>query len=378
MLKKSIQSIIIDNAKIILDDNILNKAWLLIENNKIKSFGKGAKPKVSNHKIINVQGGYLSPGFIDLHIHGKIEKISNMQVKTGTTGFLMTLHAGDFKRFAQKIKTAKKTDLSGAACLGFNLEGPFINKDMAGAQPKNFIQAPDIPAMQVLIKQTNNYIKIITFACELKGADKFIKLLKKHAIVPALGHSQATYEQAQKAIDLGAYYATHSFNRMSGISARNPGLSTQVLLNNKLSAEIIADGHHVHPALLKLLVQNKSVDKIVLVTDSVAAMDDKTLKMIAGVYRMEDSALNRACSGAGYTIAGSKLTMLQAVKNMVYLTDVKLESVVKMASANPAGILGLDKRKGKIAKGFDADLVIFDQDFKCKMTIVCGKVVFNR
>ncbi|MBU1087043.1 MAG: N-acetylglucosamine-6-phosphate deacetylase [Candidatus Omnitrophica bacterium] len=378
MLKKSSQSIIIDNAEIILTDKVMDKAWLLIENNKIKSFGQGTKPKILNALRINAQGCYLSPGFIDLHIHGQIDKISNLQVKTGTTGFLMTLHAGDFNCFEKKIKQLKQINLLGAACLGFNLEGPFINKDMAGAQPKHFIQAPDIPGMQALLKQTNNDIKIITFACELKGTDKFIKLLKKHAVVPALGHSNATYEQSLKAIYLGASHATHCFNRMSGISARNPGLSTQVLVNNNLSAEIIADGHHVHPALLKLLVKNKLLEKIVLVTDSVAAMDKRTLKIISGVYRMEDPALNRACSGAGYIIAGSKLTMLQAVKNMVYLTDVKLLSAVQMASANPAGVIGLAQRKGKIANGYDADLVIFDQKFKCWATIVDGQVVFNK
>ncbi len=367
MQKKYAQAILIYNAQIILKERIIAKAWVLIENNKIKNFGQGKKPKSLNTKQINAQGSYLSPGFIDLHIHGQIEKISAMQARSGTSGFLMTLHAGDFDQFNHKITKAKQADLLGAACLGFNLEGPFINKDMAGAQPKRFIQDPHIPAMQALIKQTGKDIKIITLACELNGAAKFIKLLRKYTIVPALGHSNASYEQAQKAIDLGADYTTHCFNRMSGLTARNPGLIAQVLVNNNLRSEVIADGHHVHPALLKLLVKNKPLEKIVLVTDSVAAMDNNTLKMIAGVYRMED-----------YTIAGSKLTMLQAVKNMVYLTDIKLEDAVKMASANPAQIIGLGKKKGQIKKGFDADLIIFDQNFKCKFTMVKGSIVFDK
>ncbi|MFH1063157.1 MAG: N-acetylglucosamine-6-phosphate deacetylase [Candidatus Omnitrophota bacterium] len=366
-MAENFKSILIDNAKIIFEDKVLAKSWLLIENNKIKSYGQGTKPRILNLKKINAKGCYLSPGFIDLHIHGQIEKISARQVKTGTTGFLLSLHAGDFNRFSDKIEKAKQADLCGASCLGFHLEGPFINKDMAGAQPQRFIQDPNIRATKALLKQTGKDIKIITFACELKGSNALIKLLKKHSIVPALGHTNATYEQAQKAIDLGASYATHSFNRMSGISSRNPGLITQVLINNGLSAEVIADGHHVHPALLKLLVQNKPADKIVLVTDSVAAMNRQTLKMIAGVYRVED-----------YTIAGSSLTMLQAVKNMVYLTDVKLVDAVKMASLNPAQVIGLSQRKGKINKGFDADLAVFDQDFKCQAAIVAGRIIFNK
>jgi N-acetylglucosamine-6-phosphate deacetylase len=367
MTVKSFSGILIDNARIILAEQILPKAWLLIERDKIKAYGHGAKPKGLNLKTINAQGNYLSPGFIDLHIHGQIEKISLIQAKTGTTGFLLSLHAGDFNRFREKINKAKSSELSGAACLGFHLEGPFINKSMAGAQPRQFIQDPHIPAIKDLIKQTGKDIKIITFACELKGAERFIKLLKKHAIIPALGHSNATYEQAQKAIDLGADYATHSFNRMSGISARNPGLIAQVLMNNKLTAEIIADGYHVHPALLKLLIKNKPLDKIVLATDSVGAMDDQSLKIISGVYRREDQ-----------TIAGSRLTMLQAVKNMVYLTDVKLVEAVKMASLNPAQVIGLSKSKGRISQGFDADLIVFDQEFKCRTAIVQGRIIFNK
>lgn len=366
-MSETFKWILIDNAKIIFTDKIIARAWLLIENGKIKSYGHNKAPRVLNAKKINAQGCYLSPGFIDLHIHGQIEKISAAQVKTGTTGFLQSLHSGDLDQFNQKIKKAKQADLRGAVCLGFHLEGPFINKDMAGAQPKKFIQSPNIAAMKVLIKQSGKDIKIVTFACELKGADRFIKLLRKHSIIPALGHSNATYEQAQAAIDSGARYATHSFNRMSGISSRNPGIITQVLINNSISAEIIADGHHVHPALLKLLARNKPLDKIVLVTDSVAAMDSLSLKIIAGVYRMENE-----------TIAGSRLTMLRALRNMVYLTDVKLVDAVKMASLNPAQVLGLSGRKGKISQGFDADLVMFDNNFKCQATIIAGRIIFNK
>jgi N-acetylglucosamine-6-phosphate deacetylase len=360
------QSILIYNARSLSDDKIVPKTWILIENKKIKKIGQGKNPNFITDLTINANNNHISSGFIDLHIHGQIEKISEQQAKSGTTGFLLGLHAGQFKHFAEKIKQTSRISLKAARCLGYHLEGPFINKDMAGAQPKEHIQPPDIPAVRSLLSQVPGLVKIITFACELKKSDEFIKLLKKHRVVPALGHSNASFEQAQKAVDLGACYATHTFNRMSGISSRNPGLSTQVLLNNDLSAEIIADGHHVHPALIKLLVKTKPANKIVLVTDSIAAMDKTSLNMIAGVYRMED-----------YTIAGSKLTMLQAVKNMVYLTNIQLQIAVKMATENPARILGLAGRKGRIRPGFDADLVIFDKDFKCLMTIVEGNIVYN-
>jgi len=191
--------------------------------------------------------------------------------------------------------------------------------------------------------------------------------LRKNKIIPALGHTNSGIEQARRAVDAGAIYTTHVFNRMSGISARNPGVITEILLDDRITAEVIADGHHVHPDLLKLLVKNKSADSIVLATDSVAAMETAALKVIAGVYRMENQ-----------TIAGSRLTMLQAVKNMVYFTGISLPEAVKMAGLNPAKMIKVDNKKGRIKTGYDADLVLFDKNFQCRATIVGGRAVFQR
>jgi N-acetylglucosamine-6-phosphate deacetylase len=154
-----------------------------------------------------------------------------------------------------------------------------------------------------LVQSAPKDIKIVTLAAEFPASTALIALLKKNKIIPALGHTNSGIEQARRAVDAGAIYTTHVFNRMSGISARNPGVITEILLDDRITAEVIADGHHVHPDLLKLLVKNKSADSIVLATDSVAAMETAALKVIAGVYRMENQ-----------TIAGSRLTMLQAVK----------------------------------------------------------------
>ena len=367
MRKSKSVSILIYNARAVIDEKVVSDSWILIKDKKIIKIGKGKIPNISGLRKINAKGYYVSAGFIDLHIHGIADKISKIQARSGTTSFLQGLHAGDFNRFEKQINDPAKTVLKYAGCLGFHLEGPFINKQMAGAQPKQYIKDPDIEAVKTLIKRTGSKIKIITFACELKGADRFIKLLNKNKIVAALGHTDASYEQAGKAVKLGAVYATHTFNRMSGISSRNPGVLAQVIENNDVSAEIICDGHHVHPALIRLLVNNKPIDKIILVTDSVEAMDDRSLKIIAGAYRMEN-----------YTIAGSKLTLLQAVKNMVYFTDVTLAQAVKMATSNPASIIGVGNRKGRLKPGFDADIVIFDQKFNCMMTLVEGNIVYKK
>ncbi len=361
------QAILIHNARLISDDRITGNSWILIKNAKIFKIGKGAKPELRNTFYINAGSGYAAPGFIDLHIHGDIRKISKMQAKSGTTGFLLSLHTRSLNQFSKSLSEAKDTLLKGAGCLGFHLEGPFISKKMAGAQPKKFVIEPDIPAIRSLIKKAQKKIRIITIAPELKNSTALVKMLRKHQIVAAIGHTDANIELAKKAIDSGCLYTTHVFNRMSGISSRNPGVITQVLLDERITAEVIADAHHVHPDNLRLLVKCKPMDKIVLVSDSIEAMDSMSLKVIEGVYRMEN-----------YVIAGSKLNLLRAVKNMVYLCGVSIANAVKMASLNPAKVIGVDNKKGKIARGYDADLVIFDDSFKCRATIVNGTIVHNK
>ncbi|MCG2711822.1 MAG: N-acetylglucosamine-6-phosphate deacetylase [Candidatus Omnitrophica bacterium] len=372
------QAILIHNACLIIGNRITGNSWILIKDAKIFRIGYGAKPVLKNTMYIDARSGYVAPGFIDLHIHGNLSKISKIQAKSGTTGFLLSLHTRSLNQFSKSLSEFQDTLPKGARCLGFHLEGPFISKKMAGAQPKRFMIDPDIQAIRSLIKKAEKKIKIITIAPELKNSIALIKMLKKDKIVAAIGHTDASIEQAKMAIDNGCLYTTHVFNRMSGISSRNPGVITQVLLDNRISAEVIADAYHVHPDNLRLLVKCKPQDKIVLVSDSVAAMDSRSLKVIAGVYRMENLALNRTGSGSRYTIAGSKLNMLQAVKNMVYLCGVSIANAVKMASLNPARVIGLDRKKGRIANGYDADIVIFDKDFQCKATITAGEIIFRR
>jgi len=356
------------NARLITQNKVMNNSWVFIKDGKIFKYGAG-KPYLlqKGAKRIDARGCYLTAGFIDLHIHGEESRISKQQVKYGTTSFLKSLHAQSYKQLGENASGTNIKMLDGAQCLGVHLEGPFINREMAGAQPKKSIKNPDLKAMRVLIEKSKNKIKIVTIAPELKNSLGLIKLLKKNKITSALGHSNASIEQAKRAVDAGADYATHVFNRMSGISSRNPGLIAQVLMDERITAGVIADGHHVHPANLKLLIKNKPVGKIVLVTDSVAAMNDKSLKIIAGVYKQEN-----------FVIAGSRLTLLRAIRNMIYLSGVSITDAVSMATANPARILGIARKKGRIAKGYDADIVIFDKDFRCRMTIVNGTIVYKK
>lgn len=354
------------NARLITEHKVINKSWVFLKNGKVKRFGTG-KPDANGVRVINVNGCYVAPGFIDLHIHGRRDRISQEQARHGTTSFVQSLHAQSFAQLEKNISGLDLRPMGKAQCLGIHLEGPFISKEMAGAQPKKFIKGPDLNAIRFLIQKNKNKIKIVTIAPEGKNSTALVNLLRKNKVVVALGHTNASIEQAEKAIAAGANYSTHIFNRMSGISSRNPGVTAQILIDDRITAEVIADGHHVHPANLRLLIKNKPVGKIVLVTDSVAAMDDNSLKIIAGVYKKEN-----------FVIAGSKLTMLQAVRNMIYLCGVSLTHALQMATINPAKVIGVDKRKGKISRGYDADIVVFDNNFKCQITIVAGEIVYNR
>ncbi|MFH1459350.1 MAG: N-acetylglucosamine-6-phosphate deacetylase [Candidatus Omnitrophota bacterium] len=365
MKKQNPEQILIFNARVLKENRIIKNAWVLINKNKIQAIGTGKK-NITNAVKINAKNNFLAPGFIDLHIHGNIKKISAQQAKSGTTGFLLGLHTDKISSFKAKIKSAQQKVLKGAECLGFHFEGPFINPDMAGAQPGKNILAPGKKNINEFLKNLPSGIKIISLACELKGAFNLIKKLKQNKIIAALGHTNASIEQAEKSVDLGINYAIHTFNRMSSVSSRNPGVVTQVLLDDRVYAEIIADGYHVHPALIRLLVKNKPRDKIVLITDSVNAMEGLNLKKIKGVY----------CTQT-HTIAGSNLTMLDAVKNMMQYTGISINDAVKMASFNPATVIGVNKKKGKIKNNFDADFVMFDDNFKCKMTMISGKIVYN-
>ena len=354
------------NAKIITPKEIISRGWIIVKNGKIHSLGNGKIPKVKT-SLINVQNNFLSPGFIDLHIHGDIKKISSYQARFGTTSFLLSLHAdNNIQNICDKIKNAKSIALSEARCLGFHLEGPFLNKTMAGAQPQNKLLSTNTGWLKRLLSQTGKNIKIMTLSAEDKGSLALIKILKDNKIIAALGHSMASYEQAEQAISAGAIYGTHIFNRMGKISSREPGLVTAFLIKSKAVTEVIADTKHVHVAVLKLLLKSKSKEKIVLVTDSVAAMDRSEMELKKGVFCLKNG-----------TIAGSKLTMIQAVRNMVTCCGVSVCDAVMMGSLNPAKAIGISRNVGSIEIGKDADFTVFDKNFKVRLTISRGAGIFN-
>jgi N-acetylglucosamine-6-phosphate deacetylase len=317
-------------------------------------------------RTISVHGGYLVPGFIDLHVWGPPEIVSRDAVGAGTTAFLTTLGPEPPRELLQHvIERAGATLRDGAACVGIHLEGPFVNPARAGALPRRGMRPPTIAELARLVKSAHGRIRLVTFAPELREALPVIRWCRSRRIIASLGHSVADADTAYDAVDAGASAVTHVFNGMQPLHHREPSLLNAALTDERLTAMVIADGVHVGPSALKLLLQAKGPARIALVTDSIRRLGWDVVAR-GGVYYTR-----------GGVLAGSRLTMIEAVRNMVELAGVSLADAVRMAAEVPATLLSLRSR-GVLAVGRRADLVAFDRRFRVLLTLVGGRIVYQR
>jgi N-acetylglucosamine-6-phosphate deacetylase len=332
---------------------------------------------------------YLIPGFIDLHVHGAHGKdvmdateeayatICKSLASEGVTGYLATTMTADNEKIEAVLAAIPQamTQSKGAAILGVHLEGPFLAKTKLGAQQGDFTQAPDAALFKRWQHLANDAIKLVTMAPELPGAIPFIQAMHAMGVITSIGHTDANYEQTQAAISAGATQATHIFNAMHGLYHREPGAVGALLLADNVTAEMIVDGFHLCPPIVKLVLRLKGKDRIVLVTD---AMRGKCLG--DGSYDLGGQCVNVSAGKATLadgTLAGSTLRMPKAIKNMVEYSLCSLPEAIGMATLNPARTLGIDARKGSIGAGKDADLVVMDGKLGVVMTMVGGVVVFK-
>lgn len=337
-------------------------------------------------EVINAEGKFVSPGFIDLHIHGSggkdamdgdiedIKVISNTIAKNGVTAFLpttMTMDIATIYKALDTIREAMKEQMPGAKVVGAHMEGPFINEKYKGAQAAEHILKPEFK----LIEGYMDVIKIITIAPEKDHNFEFINKVKNKNVVLSIGHSNATYEEAMDAINAGITHATHTFNAMTPLHHRKPGI-VGAAFNSNIVCELIADKIHVHPALFQFLVNVKGKDKVVLITDSMRAgcMKDGEYDLGGQKVIVKDNSA-RLEDGV---LAGSVLTLNKAVNNIKNNTNLKINEVVNMVSLNPAREIKLDKNKGSLDINKDADIVIFDEEINIKTTIVEGTVIYNK
>ncbi len=384
-------SFAITNVNIVTPFRVIERGSILVEGKKITAVGSAREvripPKVRTYEY---EGMMLTPGFIDLLVHGggghgfadmsdaAVSNISEFFFSHGTTGMLAALYSKpekdmikDVSRIAEFCENSK-----GSNVWGIHLEGPFINKDLHGAMKADYFWKPSIESWQKLYDRSKGFIRLMTIAPELPNVDQVMRVAAQNGVVLSIGHSAATYQEVLYAIDNGAAHVTHMFNAMRPFHHREPGVVLAALLQNELKVELIADGIHVHPAVMKLMYRIKGEGGILLITDAIQACG-----MPDGLYSFMDQKIivkDRKAFLEDGTLAGSTLTMEQAVKNMVQMVDVPLTDAVRMASLNGAKVLGLEHQKGILAVGKDADLVVLDRNFEVQMTVYEGSIKFSR
>ena len=340
---------------------------------------------LDNVEVIDAKGAYVSSGFIDLHIHGSggadvmdatpeaIETLSQTLLQTGTTSFLattMTMSQKDIEAALENVRRVRE-HVKGAAVIGVHLEGPFINPAKHGAQDEQYVQLPTMAWVDAYA----DVIRMITLAPEVEGGMAFVKACReRHGnMILSIGHSEATYAQSMEAFDAGVSHVTHLFNAMPPYHHREPGIVGACFDSHTVTCDVIADLVHTHPHHLRLGHRMKA-GALVLITDAMRAGCMKSGQYDLGGRKVDVSG-GKALLDDG-TLAGSVLRMNEALRNMVQVTDMTLPEAVWSATWLPAKKLGI--RKGELTVGYDADMVIFDEDFSIISTIVAGKVLYQR
>jgi N-acetylglucosamine-6-phosphate deacetylase len=263
---------------------------------------------------------------------------------------------------------------AGAQHLGIHLEGPYIGSQFRGAQPEEWLRSPDPSEYEQWFEMGS--IRLIALAPELPGTIDLIERGVRQGIRFSVGHSSASYEQVIQAADHGLSQATHTFNGMTGLHHREPGAAGAVLTDERIYAEIIVDGIHLHPAVVKLVVQAKSVDRTILVTDAIRAtgLEDGDYDLGGHQQVQVRDGIARTSRGS---LAGSTLAMDSALRNVMRFADLTINDALRMATTTPAEALGILSRKGIIRPGADADLALVDPDLNVRSTIINGALVYD-
>lgn len=384
MMNEVIKMNAVYNVKLIYNGDIYENKAVIYNEKIIDIIDESDLSIYPEVEKINGFGMYLSPGFIDIHVHGcssydamddsdeNLNIISKNLARTGITSFLATTMTMELSKIENSLAKIRKNmnNTEGAQILGAHLEGPFISKKYKGAQDDKYILPPDFE----LIEKFKDVIKIVSMAPEIDGSLDFIAKCAHNNIIVSIGHTNASYEEAMLAIEAGAKHVTHTFNAMTPLNHRLPGTIGAAMLSD-VSCELIADNIHVHPAVQKLLIQIKGFRNVMLITDAMRAC-----LMCDGKYSLGGQDVfveNNSARLKDGTLAGSILTMNTALRNILNNTDLPLHTAVEMASKNQAEMLKIADSKGSIDIGKDADMVIFDSKFNINCTIARGKIIYR-
>ena len=387
----SSQPIVIQAQQLITPLEVIAQGTVVIEGGKITALGSGIEIP-EGARVIDVGSKIVTPGFIDNHVHGAmghwfaggpeaVRKIARFRAPTGTTGFLPTLGgATSLEGMLEPIRMVRemmKEGTGGTEILGIHMEGAYLSPRKPGVNPVELMRPLDIAEVEAMQETAEGNIRLVSVAPDEEGGMAFIRGLRRMGIVASIAHTDTDYQTILRAVEAGATYTTHTYNGMRGLHHRAPGVVGAVLTCDQVFAELIADGVHVHPAAMDILVRCKRRDRVVLVTDNspMAGMPDGIYDGFGG-QRIEkkEGTLRSLDTGS---IAGSAMAFNEDVRNMVKLVGIPLPWAVQMASLNPARALGLDAHKGSLEVGKDADLIVIDQEVNVYLTMVRGRVVYE-
>ena len=367
----------------VLEDTTLEDYYMEVEDGVIVGFSKN---EPSDYEYL---GEIVAPGLVDTHIHGyagkdimnaeegALDVISKGLLECGVTSFLPTTLTDSKEKTDAALKrvAAEYKDVKGAKVRGVFLEGPFFTEKYKGAQNPNYMSDPNIDYLKEWKEISDGLVNKIAIAPERAGAEDFIKKANAMGVRVALGHSDASFDEAVAAVDAGANIFVHTFNGMSGLHHREPGMVGAAMATDAIS-ELICDGHHVNPNAAGILMNTKGRDKIALITDCMSAggMADGDYKLGEFPVRVENGTARLKDGGS---LAGSILKLKDGVKNVVDWEIADIFEAIQMASLVPAKSVGIDNICGKLYEGYDADFIVLDYDMNLKATYLNGEAAYK-
>lgn len=368
---------VLGNGRVVTHDAVLDPGWIEVEGSRIVAVGGGAPARID----VDLADRYVVPGFVDTHVHGggggaytsadaeAIARVAAFHLSHGTTSTIGSLISATAEDLERQVTVLAESVRSGVVA-GIHLEGPWLSPGKKGAHDPAVLRPPTATEVGHLLELGGGTIRMVTIAPELDGGLAAVEQVVAAGAVVAVGHTMATYDQARQAMDAGATVATHLYNAMPSLHHREPGAVAALLEDPRCTVELVADGHHVHPAMLDLAVRAAGVDRVSLVTDAMQAaglgdgeyeLGGRAAKVRNGLVRLRD----------GDSIAGSTLTMDAAFRFVVREIGVSLVEAARMAATNPAGALGL-RDVGSLRTGLRADLVLLDSALEVSAVMRAG------
>ncbi|MFD9947273.1 N-acetylglucosamine-6-phosphate deacetylase [Nonomuraea sp. NPDC059023] len=381
---------ILVNARVVTPDRLLNPGWIALDGHRISAVGAGEPPRSADAEIHDLGLDYVLPGFVDLHMHGgdgaqvttenpqEILRAIAFHRRHGTTRTLASLVTSPVEEMAAAARTVaalmRSPDPLHRSIAGIHLEGPFLNPNHRGAHHNDYVLAPDVKALRHLLASGDGAVRTVTLAPELDGGMDLVREVVASGAVVAVGHTDASYDEAHQAFEAGASMATHLFNAMRPFHHREPGPAGAALTHDNVTCELINDGVHLHSATTRLAFAAAGAERIALVTDATpaAGVNDGRFNLGPLPVLARDGKVTLL---DGITNAGSTLTMDRAVRHAVQCVGIPITQAAIAAATTPARLLGLGEQTGSISPGKDADLVVLTDDLRVRTVIAHGTVV---